>query len=904
MQEGIYFHTLYDPDSTAYFEQGSYRIHGKLDPVVVERSLNELFKRYEVLRTNFIHEGFERPLQVVLKERKVDFTYRDLSDNRVDSREKKEIFIREFKQNDRKRSFNLLKGALMRVSVIQVDKSEYELTWSHHHILMDGWCVGILISEFFSIYNSLAAGGAYSLPPVTPYRTYIQWLEKRDKNEAGRYWKNYLHGYDGLASLPKMKALKPGERKYRKEATVFLLEKETSHRLQQLARENQVTLNTIIQSVWAILLGEYSNKSKNKRDVIFGAVVSGRPPELEGIEMMVGLFINTIPVRIAFEETTRFRDLLLMVKKEAGQSETFHHYPLADIQAESRLNQNLLDHILAMESFPTVSEIDGLKEPGRGEEEPETAGLKWGLSNVDVFEQSNYDLNMLIAPGEVIKVGINYNANQFGDDFAGNLETNLREIITRILQEPGIPMEEIKITRYYYPLSDVQKRYFQRWQKGEDRSYYTNRAVCLLEGEPDRQKLEQAFSLLIQRHESLRTSFGMVANEPVQQVHDEVGFEIEYIRCSEPGGDADNDEMNALHRFNPFFDLSRAPLLKVALINTGENRNILVVDAHRIIADTRSMDLLINELMTLYTQQELSPVTFPFKDYLEMQNSKEHEALLREQENYWLNVFSGNIQPLNLPGDHPRHRWSVPFKAGKIRFSAGEELTGELKKMAAARGVTLYMVLMAAYNILLSKYGCREDIIIRTIVPAMTDNNLEKTIGPFTTPLVLRNFPRANQPFADFLEKVKENVDQAVENRDYPFEKILEKLHMDMDTDLKGAGLFDIFFQVKPVQESGIVINDDFKLSPYPINRDTTRYELSLTVRAGEDELGFCLEYARELYEEETMRMLGEHYLEILKIVSGNETIKIIDIELAAEKEELESSQVDNVLKVVSEFNF
>jgi amino acid adenylation domain-containing protein/non-ribosomal peptide synthase protein (TIGR01720 family) len=893
MQEGIYFHALYDPDSAAYFEQVSYRIHGKLDPEVVERSLNELFKRYEVLRTNFIHEGFERPLQVVLKNRKVDFAYRDLNDHGFDgfaARERKEKFIREFKQNDRKRSFNLAKGALMRVSVIQVDTSEYELTWSHHHILMDGWCVGILISEFFLVYNSLVEGRAGSLPPVIPYRTYIQWLAKQDKNEAGRYWKNYLQGYEGSTSLPKMKALKPGEGKYRKEATVFLLDKKTSRRLHQLAREKQVTLNTVIQSLWAILLGEHSSRNKYKKDVVFGAVVSGRPPELEGIEKMLGLFINTIPVRIRFEKTTRFRDLLLTVKKEASQSEPFHHYPLADIQAETGLKQNLLDHIMNLENFPTAPKIDGLKEPGQEEEKPGAVGLPWGLSNADVFEQSNYDLNLPILPGQVIKVGINYNGNKFGDDFARNLETNLREIITQVLQEPDLPLGEIKITPYYYPLSAIQNRYFQLCQKGVDRSHYTNRGVYIWESEPDRQKLERAFSRLIQRHESLRISLGMKANEPVQQVHDEVEFEIEYIRYSEPSEGPGNDEMNALHRYNPSFDLSRAPLCKAALIQAGENRHILVVDTHQMIADTRSMELLIEELMALYAGQELSPLSFRYKDYLEKQNSKEQEGLLREQEQekYWMEVFSGNIQPLRLPTDHPRERASLPFKPGKIRFSAAEELTGGLKKMAAARGVTLYMVLMAAYNILLSKYCCREDIIIRTIVPGMTDHNLEKIIGPFIEPLTLRNFPQANQPFVDFLEKVKENVDRALENRDYPFEKILAKLNREMET-----GWFDIFFQVIPGPESRTAID-----------RETTRYELSLTARPGEDNLVFCLEYARELYEEATMRNLGEHYLEILEIVSGDETIPMIDIDLTAGDENLEDSQVDNVLKVVSEFDF
>ncbi|MCP5049409.1 MAG: AMP-binding protein, partial [bacterium] len=388
MQEGMLFHRLYDHSSSSYFEQISYRLQGDLDIAIVEKSLNELFKRHSILRTAFVHEGLDRPLQIVLRDRVIDFYYEDIS--RMSPSEEKEKCIKEFKENDKQRSFDLGKDTLMRVSVFKTAPGEYALTWSFHHVLMDGWCIGILNAEFFEIYNSFREDRPFRLPPVQPYANYIKWLEKQDKEVSANYWSNYLDAYEELTGVPRFNADAPRTQggDYENEQVELILDRETTHCLNECAGRNQVTLNTVFQAAWGIILGKYNRRE----DIVFGAVVSGRPAALEGIDSMMGLFINTVPVRIRFEDNPRFNRLLRRVREEAVAGEMHHHYPLADIQAQSMLKQNLLDHILVFENYPVAKQIQGVGTDSDNNGGHQNQNLV--LTNVEIFEQVNYDFSI------------------------------------------------------------------------------------------------------------------------------------------------------------------------------------------------------------------------------------------------------------------------------------------------------------------------------------------------------------------------------------------------------------------------------------------------------------------------------------------------------------------------------
>jgi amino acid adenylation domain-containing protein/non-ribosomal peptide synthase protein (TIGR01720 family) len=453
MQEGMLFHSLVDDTSSSYFEQMSYRLQAELDIELVEKSLNELFKRHDILRTVFVYKDVERPVQVVLKERAVDFYYEDIS--QIGEREEKQVFIDEYKEKDKVRSFNLEKDVLMRLSIFRVDESGYEFTWSHHHILMDGWCLGILNSEFFEIYNAYLENRPNRLPGVKAYRTYIRWLEKQDKETAARYWANYLESFEEQTGVPKTRISKEGSR-YKNETVSVVLDKEKTAGLNKLAGRNHVTLNTVTQAVWGILLGRYNGKE----DMVFGAVVSGRPSGLEGVESMVGLFINTIPVRIKFEGKMKFYRLLQQVQEEALAGEPYHYHPLAEIQSGTALKQNLINHLFVYENYPIAEQLEGY---GREKKTANKISLK--LANVEIFEQTNYDFNIVLVGPDRLRISFKYNENVHDRDFVERIAKHFSLIVDQVIENPGSEIKELTLlaeeekNRLLYEFNDTEAVY-------------------------------------------------------------------------------------------------------------------------------------------------------------------------------------------------------------------------------------------------------------------------------------------------------------------------------------------------------------------------------------------------------------------------------------------------------------
>ncbi|UCH98412.1 MAG: amino acid adenylation domain-containing protein [Candidatus Aminicenantes bacterium] len=432
MQEGKLFYTFYNQLSPGGSVQIRISISGNLDLSLFERSINELFMRYDILRTTFVYEGVRVPIQIILKERQVEFLYQDLREKITN--ENKQSVIDEFAERDRMRSFDFKKDVLMRTAVLQTGDRDYEVTWSFHHILMDGWCVGILFEEFLVIYNHLGQNKPYKLPPRTPYREYIRWLMQQDKKEAEAYWKKYLEGYAKETSLPKQKGVKRDQKGYQFERESFHFSEDKTSGLHLLAARSQVTVNTIIQAIWGILLSQYNREE----DVVFGAVVSGRPSEITGVESMVGLFINTIPVRVSLKRGMTFQQLIHQVQEKAIRSEPYHYYPLARIQAGSILERNLLDHILVFENYPLAEQVEGIVE--------RTPNKAFDVLKVTEYTQPDYNFHVVISPGDSLGIEFRFNSLVYDRNFVKKIALHIEELVDTILNDGDIRLEDIGIS--------------------------------------------------------------------------------------------------------------------------------------------------------------------------------------------------------------------------------------------------------------------------------------------------------------------------------------------------------------------------------------------------------------------------------------------------------------------------
>lgn len=310
MQQGMLFNYLYNRDSKAYFQQLSFLVEADLDINIFEISVNKVIERYDIFRTIFIYEKVEEPKQVVLTKRTAKIHYEDIS--YMESHEQKG-YLDEFKEKDRSKSFDLSKDLLMRISIMKVGTRDYEIVWSHHHIVIDGWCLGLVISDFIKIYKSLRYGEEHKLTKAYQYVDYINWLVKQDNSKASGYWKDYLEDYENEIVLPQKVNAKGYE--YHKKELHFTINKDVTSKIVDMCRKANVTVNNAFQAIWAIVLQRYNNID----DVVFGAVVSGRNAPIDGIEKMVGLFINTIPIRVNCNGNLAFTDLLMNIGDHYNQ---------------------------------------------------------------------------------------------------------------------------------------------------------------------------------------------------------------------------------------------------------------------------------------------------------------------------------------------------------------------------------------------------------------------------------------------------------------------------------------------------------------------------------------------------------------------------------------------------------
>ncbi|GAA0373346.1 non-ribosomal peptide synthetase [Bacillus horti] len=427
MQKGFLFHALYHEGSNAYFEQFCFTLKGILNVEAFERSYNELLKRYDIFRTAFIYENVKEMQQVVLEHEDIKIWYEDVQ--HLTDLEKQQ-YTASFKHADREKGFTLSEGLLMRMSLIRLEEQEYQVVWSHHHTIMDGWCMGIITQEFFTIYSTYARNEEPILENPEPYSRYIDWLEQLDHGVALDYWKDYLSEYDQQATLPKTNDLLSSE-EYTNKEQYFDLGKDLSLKIQTLAKQEQVTINTIFQAVWGILLQRYNHTD----DVVFGSVVSGRPPDLPGIEKMVGLFINTIPVRVKSSSNMSFSELLKTLQEQAFEAKQYEYFSLAEIQNTSTLKQNLLENIMIFENYPIEAQM----------KESNEQGIQLSIDQVEIFEQTNYDFNMTIIPENDMTIRFSYNANVYTEETVEKVKGHLFEVFRQVTHHSEMRMRDITI---------------------------------------------------------------------------------------------------------------------------------------------------------------------------------------------------------------------------------------------------------------------------------------------------------------------------------------------------------------------------------------------------------------------------------------------------------------------------
>jgi amino acid adenylation domain-containing protein len=454
----------------------------------------------------------------------------------------------------------------------------------------------------------------------------------------------------------------------------------------------------------------------------------------------------------------------------------------------------------------------------------------------------------------------------------------------------------------YYVLSSAQKRLHFLQQLDKDGTAYNISSASILEGVLDRNRLEDTFVRLVKRHESFRTSFVIIGDDPVQRVHDDVEFEIEYYNPAADerrsrqtqaflaAGDKRTGVEAAIKAFIRPFDLSQAPLLRVRLERLEQGRDLMMVSMHHIISDGTSMGILVKEFMALYEGKELPLLKVHYKDYARWQTSEKNRRSLITKEKFWTGQLVEEFPVLNLPTDYPRPLVQG-FAGNHVLFELTVEETLSLKTLALERGVTLYMLLLAICNTWFSKMSGEEDIIIGTPVAGRKHIEYQDVVGMFVNTLALRNYPAAHRAFDDFLMEIKQRTLEAFQNQDYPFEELVDRMVKNRDTSRNP--LFDVMFAFQNMDIPGIEI-PGLVLKPYEFENNTSKFDLNLDGIEKDGRLFFSLEYSTRLFKDETARRFCEYFKNILNSITGNSSVRIADIEIMGKEEKKKILEISN----------
>jgi amino acid adenylation domain-containing protein/non-ribosomal peptide synthase protein (TIGR01720 family) len=427
MQAGMVFHGLSQGGEGVYFQQATFVLDGVPDPRALAQAWQQVVDRTPMLRTSVVWEGVTEPLQLVHRSAAVPVVFHDWS--RL-SGERRAGELRDLLARDRAEGLDLATAPLMRLVLARLSGTEVQVVWTFHHVLLDGWSVFQVLSDVFACHAALRRGEARSeLPDRRPFRDYVEWLAGRDDRHAAEHWQRVLSDLSAPTPLPYDRACAELHGTGSSQRYNVELSEQESGELYEFARRHRLTLNTVVQGAWALLLSRYSGQ----RDVCFGATVSGRPADLSEVDAITGIFINTLPVRADVDGGVPVAQWLRRLQAAQAESRRFEHVPLTRLQAVSGVpgGTNLFDSIVVFENYP----ID--------DEAAAAYGLR--LRDLRAVETTNYPLSATVYPRRRLSVLFGYEPALFDAATIRRLAEHLLVILRELAADPDRPIEALPL---------------------------------------------------------------------------------------------------------------------------------------------------------------------------------------------------------------------------------------------------------------------------------------------------------------------------------------------------------------------------------------------------------------------------------------------------------------------------
>ena len=410
VQQGVLCHTLAHSDGGAYVERVSWSLHGQLNVSAFHVAWEEMVQHHTILSTSFVYENVVEPLQIVRRRVTVpwvQYDWRALSESEQQSR------LRCLLEAER-RGFDLSDAPLIRLTLIRLAPEAYHFIWSYHHLLLDGWSVSLILKEVQDRYAALLQEKQLLIAETRPYREYIAWLQQQDINEAENYWRQKLTGFI-YSALNGFSGNNCGGNKSYSEQQSYL-SAEATFNLRAKAREHQWTVSTLIEAAWGLVLSHYGGK----KDLVFGSRVSGRPMELPGSETMVGLFMNTLPLRIQVKPEERVCDWLTQLQAQQVERHRYQYNPLTLVLqwSEATPGQPLFESVIVFENMPVE---DSLQLP--------TIDVRH-LMHHEIAK--DYPLTVAVVPGLQFRLQISYDNGRFERATIARMVCHLQKILASL----------------------------------------------------------------------------------------------------------------------------------------------------------------------------------------------------------------------------------------------------------------------------------------------------------------------------------------------------------------------------------------------------------------------------------------------------------------------------------------
>jgi amino acid adenylation domain-containing protein len=878
--------------SVAYHIPGGLRLQGPLDVDALQAALDRIVQRHESLRTHFaVVDG--QPTQRLSEAAGFSLIRQDMT-----QADDAQAEVEYWSEVEAEEPFDLGTGPLVRGRLLRLGEQEHVLLLTMHHIVSDGWSMGVLIHELGVLYRAYAADGvAHAVDPLPPlplqYADYAvaqrQWLDAGTESRHLDYWRSHLAGAPAMSSLPTDKP-RPAEQNFKGGMVEAWLPADASKALADLARREHATPFMVLTAALSVMLSRYNAQT----DICLGTVVANR--DRAEFEPMIGLFLDTLAIRTRIDPQQRFEELLRQVRANLLGAYAHQGLPFEQVldvvkPARKAGVPPLFQVMLLMQNMPM--------------EHLQLAGLS--MQALPPPEHTaKFDLTLYVTERDgALHLAYEYSQALFREETIERLAGHFNQLLTELSRAPATRIDDLSLPGTHalalpataasrsdsgerIALSHHQQRLwfidaFETGKVYQTSPVYHNVPLLLqFDAGVLAEHIEAALNAVIARHDALRTSIRSDGTQAWQQVDRDGSLTLSRVTV-----EGEDLLEAALADASRPFALGRDRLLRATLWRGDGADALLCVTAHHIVADRPSMQALARELVQACAalvegrSPDLPATGLQFGDYAHWQAAQTPE-FIEAGLLYWKQQLHDRLQALELPLNRPRPAVHT-FTAARHAFALDGELASRLRALADTRGVSVEDVLLTGFNAFLRRYAGHDELVIGTGAAGRGHAGFEALVGPVANLLVLRTKLPAHCSFERLLQSLAHTRRRALQHQDMPFELLTRKL--DPEKDMSRTALFDVLFQYD--EDSGRPIRAGaVQALPLETNLGYGKYDLHLHQFPAGDGFQARVAYNADFFDAWLIEQMMRHYVRLLRAAVDDPAAIIDEVPLLEESEQ------------------